>query len=304
MYPQFPKPTQEVIKEHIVPLLKSIKTSPKLYELIRQLQPSSDDLGMRLVNTLIELNDGKVSKELLDAIKETFSEREWNLNFLIVVLPNLDKPEIITYLPTLVDMLDGKEQRRELFRSTVIKLVESPSSGPGVTSTKSAPVPADEFMEELHRVANGADGTRLKKIIEAINVCFKIPTVFRPEVIILALSRLVTREDIPIILARTLLQLLMQTPSASSQINHILARLVSKQVWKNKQLWDGFIRLIKQTAPSCFPVLLQVDKEHVKPILAKHPELLPAFKEFLDRLEPARKGSSRVKSLIKMCQEM
>lgn len=59
---------------------------------------------------------------------------------------------------------------------------------------------------------------------------------------------------------------------------NILQRLILKQVWKQKKVWEGFIKCCQRTKPQSFQVLLQLPA----------PQLAEVFQECPDMKNPMR----------------
>lgn len=61
----------------------------------------------------------------------------------------------------------------------------------------------------------------------------------------------------------------------------LLSRLITKKVWTNPRLWDGFIRCAKQTEPSSFNSLLQLPKEQLRDLVEKQPAMKSKLRDFV-----------------------
>ena len=49
----------------------------------------------------------------------------------------------------------------------------------------------------------------------------------------------------------------------------LLSRLITKKIWTNPPLWEGFIRCAKLIAPQSFGALLQLPKEQLREVVEK-----------------------------------
>ena len=74
----------------------------------------------------------------------------------------------------------------------------------------------------------------------------------------IVLQQLMEQKDIPLLLMRTVIQSVALYPNLIGFTMNILQRLIVKQVWKQKMLWEGFIKCCERTKPQSFRVLLQV----------------------------------------------
>ena len=64
---------------------------------------------------------------------------------------------------------------------------------------------------------------------------------------------------------------------------NLLSRLITKKIWQNGPLWDGFILCAKQTAPSSFGALIQLPKEQLRQVVSRQPELRTGLIEYLTK---------------------
>lgn len=63
----------------------------------------------------------------------------------------------------------------------------------------------------------------------------------------------------------------------------LLSRLITKKIWTNPPLWEGFIRCAKAIAPASFSALLQLPKEQLKELVEKQPSLKSGLKDFVTK---------------------
>jgi symplekin len=63
----------------------------------------------------------------------------------------------------------------------------------------------------------------------------------------------------------------------------LLSRLITKKVWTNQQLWDGFILCAERTEPTSFDALLQLPKEQLKDLVEKRPAMKPKLRDWLTK---------------------
>jgi symplekin len=143
----------------------------------------------------------------------------------------------------------------------------------------------------LHSVDPVKDGIAdgVNRMIAAIAVCFQQRDVFNADALAFTLNQLVnryesvcstacrisgivtyvdaaetdywtmvTRNPLPKLFMRFVLQTLSAAPRLRSFILDLLATLAQKQLWKNPQQWKGWLLCAEQTAPDSFPILLKV----------------------------------------------
>lgn len=63
----------------------------------------------------------------------------------------------------------------------------------------------------------------------------------------------------------------------------LLSRLITKKIWQNPHLWEGFIRCAKVIAPASFGALLQLPKEQLRELVDKQPSLKSGLREFVTK---------------------
>ena len=61
----------------------------------------------------------------------------------------------------------------------------------------------------------------------------------------------------------------------------LLSRLITKKIWTNPPLWEGFIRCAKAIAPASFGALLQLPKDQLRELVDKQPTLKAGLRDFV-----------------------
>ena len=107
-------------------------------------------------------------------------------------------------------------------------------------------------------------------------------TVFRSDVLATSLSRITDLPTLPVVFLRTTIQAVSTYKSLIPFIaNNILPKLVTKRIWEQPPLWDGFVRLAKMIAPASFGSLLQLPRDWLKDVCERQPTLKSGLKAFL-----------------------
>jgi symplekin len=128
-------------------------------------------------------------------------------------------------------------------------------------------------QHRAHRVA----------LTTAIGICFSMTTVFRSDVLATSLSRITDLPTLPLVFLRTTIQAVSTYKSLIPFIaNNILPKLVTKKVWEQPPLWDGFTRLVKMIAPHSFGCVLQLPREEMKDLVKRQPALRTGLRGFLE----------------------
>ena len=61
----------------------------------------------------------------------------------------------------------------------------------------------------------------------------------------------------------------------------LFTRLITKKIWTNPSLWEGFIRCATMIAPASYGALLQLPKDQLRDLADKQPGLKAGLREFL-----------------------
>ena len=85
---------------------------------------------------------------------------------------------------------------------------------------------------------------------------------------------------LPTLLMRTVIQSLTQYPRLAGFITNLLQRLISKQVWKHKLIWDGFIKCCARLQPQSMGVLIQLPVAQLQDAMNISPELKSPLIEY------------------------
>merc|ERR1719195_295027 len=216
--------------------------SPELLKLVENCTKESDILVTRIIHILTERQSP--TPELVNRVRNLYAKRSADVRFLIPVLNGLTKQEIYAALPKLIKLNPG-----------VVKEVFNRLLGTTSASVNGAMSPAD-LMIALHNIDNSK--CDMKTVIKATGICFQDKNVYTMEVLTIVLQQLMEQKDIPLLLMRTVIQSVALYPNLIGFTMNILQRLIVKQVWKQKMLWEGFIKCCERTKPQSFRVLLQL----------------------------------------------
>jgi len=192
---------------------------------------------------------------------------------LVPILTGLDKEEIISYLPKLVVLPP------RLVQTFILRLIKDAPN----------PITPEQLLIALHQLDTTKDNhVPLKKAIDAIQICLEKREVYKQEVLAVVLQQLSDITPIPSLFVRTVIQAYGKFPKLVAFVITILSKLISKQVWADKRLWEGFIKCCKITHPHSNGVVLQLPRPQFEDLLQTVPEL----KEPL--MQVARKNSSLI----------
>lgn len=87
-----------------------------------------------------------------------------------------------------------------------------------------------ELLVALHALDPTRDSVPLKRVMEAVALCFQQRAVYTPEVLGAVLNQLAEQSPLPLLLMRTVIQTAAAAPKLKPRILETLSKLVSKQV--------------------------------------------------------------------------
>ncbi|XP_005107741.1 symplekin [Aplysia californica] len=234
--------------------------SPELLTLVENCPRGSETLVMRVIHILTD--KAVPSPELVERIRDLYHKRVPDVRFLIPVLNGLSKSEVMEALPKLIKL--NPMVVKEVFN----RLMGSHVSSDSVYHSPLTPV---ELLVALHNI----DSTKcdMKTIIKAANLCFSERNIYTQEVLAIVMQQLMEQEPLPTLLMRTVIQSLSMYPRLIGFVLNILQRLIVKKVWKQKKVWEGFIRCCQRAKPQSFQVLLQLPATQLKEVFEVCPDL-------------------------------
>ncbi|KAI0725434.1 Symplekin tight junction protein C terminal-domain-containing protein [Fomitopsis betulina] len=275
---------QETIQQLITPLIRALGSSHgRLLTLLRMFPPGADSLALRVLTIFTE--SGRPSPQLVTLVKSLVSERDLDPRFLVPIVGEMDKADILRHLPRIVSILNGTPDMKNLVRSVFSSVVQTPPQTFGTVSSnlpraqQSERLSPAELMVLLHQSEKEIG---LKSAIEAISICFSMTEVFRSEVLGAFMNQIVDEPVLPTLFLRTVIQAVTTYRSLVSFVSTtLLSRLITKKIWTNPPLWEGFIRCAKLIAPASFGALLQLPKDQLRELVDKQPSLKAGLREYV-----------------------
>ncbi|CAL1714714.1 unnamed protein product [Somion occarium] len=284
---------QETIQRLITPLIRALGPSHgKLLTLLRTFPPGADSLALRVLTIFTE--HGRPSGQLVALVKALMSERDLDPRFLIPIIAEMDKPDILRHLPRIVSILNGKPEPKALVRSVFESIVTTPPQSFGSVSSNLPRVRQSELLtpaELMVLLHKSESEIGLKAAMEAIGICFSMTDIYRSEILAVVMNQLVDNPILPTLFLRTVIQAVTTYRTLVGFVSTtLLSRLITKKVWTKPQLWEGFIRCAKLIAPASFGALLQLPKEQLRDLVDKQPSLKSGLREFV-----MKKGSNKAR---------
>ncbi|KAI0050978.1 hypothetical protein FA95DRAFT_1555019 [Auriscalpium vulgare] len=275
---------QEAIQELITQLIKSLGPSHgKLLTLMRKFPPGADTLALRVLNIFTE--HGRPSSQLVALVKSLIAERDLDARFLIPIIAEMDKADIVKHLPRIVGILNGTPEPKNLVRSVFGAIVTTPPQTFGSVTSNLPRVRQSELLTPAELMVLLHDNEKeigRKPAMEAIGICFSMTDVYRSEILGVVMQQIVDEPVIPTLFLRTVIQAVKTYKSLVGFVSTtLLSRLITKKIWQDPLLWEGFIRCAQVIAPASFGALLQLPKEQLRELVDKQPNLKSGLRDYV-----------------------
>ncbi|XP_031566101.1 symplekin-like [Actinia tenebrosa] len=261
---------KRVIIRHLETPIRAIgMASPDLLHLVENCPTGSETLIARILNIITD----KVtpSPDLVKKVKDLYHRRVSDVRFLIPVLTGLEKQEIIAVLPKLI------KQSPNVVKEVFNRLLGCFHSEGKVSGT--SPLSPSELLVALHMIepskkanANESKGD-IRSVMKAIRYCFDEKTIYTQEVLAIVLQQLMEVNPLPTLFMRTVIQSLSICPRLIGFVMNLLSKLITKQVWKQPKVWQGFVKCCQMTKPQSFSILLQLPPRQLESAFEICPEL-------------------------------
>lgn len=254
---------KQTIRRSIDSAIKAIgDENPKLLQLIEDGCKGSETLITRIIQILTERS--APHPELVRRVRDLYYKVS-DVRLLIPIINGLTKQEIITVLPKLLRL--NPVVVKEVFKRIL-------NIGSEYDTIKTLPMSPAELLITLHTL----DLTKieLRFVVQATTICLTeqdIRLIYTQDILAVTLQQLIDITPLPTLLMRTILQSLSLYPRMENFITNLLQRLIAKQVWKQKIVWDGFLKCCQRLAPTSFPVLLSLPPAQLNDALTTCPEL-------------------------------
>lgn len=245
-------------------------SSPELLRFVENCPKGAETLVTRIIHILTD--KAPPSNELVDRVRDLYHKRVPDVRFLIPIINGLSKREVIAALPELIKL-----------NPTVVKEVFHRLLG----SSFQSPLSPAELLVALHNIDPAK--CNLKIIIKATALCFEEKNVYTQVVLAMVMQQLMEQDPLPILLMRTVIQSLANYPHLLGFVTNILQRLITKKVWTQKKIWEGFIKCCQRTKPQSFQVLLQLPAPQLEEVLNSCPDLRDPLCDYVDNFTEHQK---------------
>lgn len=247
--------------------------SPELLLLVERCPKGAETLVTRIIHILSDR--GPPSAQLVSRVRELYHSRVSDVRFLIPVLNGLTKKEITSALPKLIKL--NPVVVKEVFNRLL-----------GLHGGGDPPISPSELLIALHLLDPAK--VEIKSIMKATSLCFAEKQVYTQEVLAVVMQQLMDVTPLPTLLMRTVIQSLTLYPRLTGFVMNILQRLIVKQVWRQKVVWEGFIKCCQRTKPQSFQVLLQLPHAQLSEALTVCPDMLLPLQEHVRSLTETQRA--------------
>ncbi|KAJ7245107.1 Symplekin tight junction protein C terminal-domain-containing protein [Mycena haematopus] len=283
---------QEAVQKLITALIRSLGSSHgKLLTLMRHCPRGAESLALRILTIFTE--HGRPSAQLVALVKSLISERDLDARFLIPIIAEMDKPDIIRHLPKIVSILNGEAENKNLVRSVFGSIVTTPPQTFGSVTSNLPRVRQSELLTPAELMVLLHDAEKeigLQSAKEAITVCFQMTDVFRSEILAVVMQQIMDEPVLPVLFLRTVIQAVTTYKTLVPFVSTtLLSRLITKKIWTNPRLWEGFIMCAKVIAPASFGALLQLPKDQLRELVDKQPSLKSGLRDYVTK-RPANRA--------------
>lgn len=126
--------------------------------------------------------------------------------------------------------------------------------------------------------------------------------VFRSEILAVVMQQIMDEPVLPVLFLRTvsffrtwlwsrslsvIFKVIQAVTTYKSLVGFVsttlLSRLITKKIWTNPRLWEGFIMCAKVIAPASFGALLQLPKDQLRELVDKQPSLKSGLRDYVTK---------------------
>ncbi|TIC14172.1 hypothetical protein E3Q14_00925 [Wallemia mellicola] len=284
---------KEPFERALTPLIRGLGSSNKsLLSILKTFNQESEPLALRILNVLTDFGKEKPSPELVTFIRELGAERggEVDPRFVIPILQELTKDEMITELPRIVKLLKDDENK-QLIKNVFSSVVEPPQSFGSVNTNvvrvdkdKPDKITPAELLTILHERETEIG---LKETMIAIAICFSLTDIFRSDVLAIFMQSMSEVKVLPKLFMRTVIQAVTTYKTLVPFVStNLFSRLITRKIWLTPVMWEGFVRCARAIAPASFGALLQLPQDTLRDVIKKQPALRSGLHEYILRKAP------------------
>ncbi|KAG8985920.1 hypothetical protein FRB90_004362 [Tulasnella sp. 427] len=275
------QPMDGMVREFASGMLRRLATKPQIPE-----AASTEESDAMAVDQEIAQPEGELEETPQQMAYSSYLPPE-------LVIP-AEKSVVLQHVELLLGLAvksheflkHGKTEDRDQVRKVFSNVITDSPVGVSTNMPRvrqSERLAPSELMVLLHEQEKDIG---LKATIEAIGICFAMSDVFTSEILAVVMQQLVDAPTLPVLFMRTVIQAVTTYKNLVIFVSTTLfSRLIVKKIWTNPQLWEGFIRCARITAPASFGALLQLPKEQLREVVDKQPSLRDGLRDFVIKKE-------------------
>ncbi|KAJ6633749.1 Symplekin [Pseudolycoriella hygida] len=266
-----------ILKAIELPVKKMGSDSAEILKLIELCPKGSETLITRIIYILTEKR--MPNPELVKRVRELYQSKVSDVRLLIPVINGLTKQEVTNALPKLLKL------NPTIVKEVFIRLLGLGKDIEHIT----LPMSAIELLVALHTL--DATKVEIKFVVKATALCLAEKDCYTQDVLAIVLQQLVNLTPLPTLLMRTVIQSLTLYPRLAGYITNLLQRLIPKQVWRQKVIWDGFLKCCQRLKPNSYPVLMTLPPPQLIDALNTCPELRQPMIDHANSLIESQSGA-------------
>lgn len=252
--------------------------SEELLQLIVECPKGAETMLTRIIYILTE-GRSEPDAELVRCVRNVYMNRVGDVRLIAPIINGLSRSDVIEALPRLLKLSEP-----------VLKEAFSRLLGTGKHAHQThRPLGAGELLVALHHVDTGK--VELKCVVKATSMCLAERETFTQDILAGVLQQLCDAPQLPVLLMRTALLSLTMHPRLGGFVVQLLQRLVGRQVWRIKVLWDGFLKCAQRLRPQSLVVLLSLPPAQLADALNACPELRVPLIELAEQIGQMQGGS-------------
>ncbi|KAG5676157.1 hypothetical protein PVAND_006006 [Polypedilum vanderplanki] len=264
-----------ILRSIEVPIKKLGTDSKEIFKILETCAKGTETLVTRIIYILTETQTP--SLEMVEKVKNLYNTKLNDVRILIPIILHIPKKEIIAALPKFLKL------NPQLMKDVFLRLLGVKNDA---LKSNLQPITPTELLVALHAIDTSQAELRL--IVKATSLCLAEKEVYTHEVLGVVMQQLVEMNPLPTLLMRTVIQSHTMYPRLSGFITNLLQRLIVKQVWKNKLIWDGFVKCCQRL--QCMGVLVQLPTAQLQDALTICPDLKNPLIEYAREMNKHQMG--------------
>lgn len=239
------------------------KLGPDNEEILKLIETGARGTETLIIRVIYILTErAALTPNLVKRVRDLYYTKVADVRLLIPIITGLSKQEVLTMLPKVL-----------VLSPIVVKEVFNRLLGLGADfeHIKKFPLTPVELLVALHTL--DPNKVSLKFVVKATSMCLAEKERYTHDVLAVVLQQLIDMTPLPTLSMRTILQSHSLYPRLSAFIINLMNRMIQKQVWRQKVLWEGFLKCCQRLKPASFAVMLALPPQQLRDALNTCPEL-------------------------------